>query len=353
MAFCNIPTRSLLGLVGLAMLLINAPAWAQEKSPTEDAAAATQIESSQANVSPSPQPNTSFPANEKIFYWQVGVTVVPKTWPVRGGVVRIPVPNDWPEQRVLLYSVDPEEGLTYEQKTIEGGLNILEVSIPHIAKGDKAELLITYQVVLTPIPLPDQARYFKRPEKPDRTVVPYLASSPLIDPKHPSIKKLVAEVTDGVADDWPRVEKMYDWVLANITLSADEPAGAVKALANKKGNREDRINLFVAMCRCFKIPARTVWSNGMEYAEFYLLDGLGNGQWIPCSLSGAREFGSHANLAVIEQKGESFKLPGSNERRRFVNATASIATERNARGEPERPTINFVRRPMSQPPSPK
>ncbi len=353
MAFCQSRMRSPYPLVILIVLMSVAPAWSQDPTQAGDANIAPQSKTPSAIASPTLQPSPTSASKEKIVYWQVGVTVMPKTWPVRGGVVRIPVPSDWPEQRVLLYSVEPDTGLSYEQKTIDGGLHILEVNIPHIAKGDKAELSITYQVVLTPIPLPDQARYFKRPEKPDRSVTSYLAASPLIDPKHPSIKKLAAEVTGDLADDWPRVEKMYDWVLANIALSADEPVGAVKALANKKGHRQDRINLFVAMCRCLKIPARTVWASGMEYAEFFLLDGQGNGQWIPCSLAGAREFGSHSHLAVIEQKGESFKLPGSNDRRRFVNATASIATERNARGEPERPTISFVRRPLSQPPSPK
>lgn len=297
-----------------------------------------------------PSSALSAPSGEKIVYWQVGVTVVPKKWPVRGGVVRIPIPNEWPEQKVILYSEQPGTGLSYEQKTIDGGLNFLEVQIPPIAKGDKAELSLTYQLTLTPIPAPLRPEYLVKPEKPERSLIPFLGSSPLIDPKHASIKKLAANETKDLVNDWERIEKLYDWVLEHIALTADAPVGAVKTLANQKGNREDRINLFVALCRAIKVPARTVWANGMEYAEFHLLDDEGKGRWIPCQLSGAREFGSLTHLAVIEQKGESYTLPGSDEKRRFVNATASIATERNARGEPERPSIVFVRKPLTQPP---
>jgi hypothetical protein len=239
--------------------------------------------------------------------------------------------------------------MSYEQKRLDGGLDYLEVNVPPIAKGDKAELSITYQITLRPKPIPDQTHYFVKPAKPDRSLNPYLSSSPLIDPKHHTIKKLVEHETKDLPNDWSRVEKLYDWVLTNIELSADKPEGSVKALANRTGNREDRINLFIALCRCFKVPARTVWANGVEYAEFYLTDLQGTGYWIPCHFGGAREFGSLTQLAVIEQKGESFTLPGSNDKRRFVNATASVSTERNARGNPERPSISFTRRVVPRP----
>jgi hypothetical protein len=161
---------------------------------------------------------------------------------------------------------------------------------------------------------------------------------------------LAAELSTSQSGDWGTVEVICDWVIDNIEMSAEPPVGSVKTLANKKGHREDRINLFVALCRCLKIPARTVWGNGLEYAEFYLVDSAGQGRWYPCKLSGPREFGSLANPILIEQKGEDYTLPGSNEKRRFVNATASVSTVRNARGNPDRPSIEFVRRPLAEPP---
>jgi hypothetical protein len=254
---------------------------------------------------------------------------------------------------VTLYSEEPGTGLKYAEKVLEGGLHYLEVDIPSIPKGDKAELLLTYQVLLYPLPMPLQTEYFKKPQKPDRDVAPYLRSSPLIDPRHASIKKLASELTKEATNDWNAVEKFYDWVLDNIEMTGGEAVGAVKSLANKKGCREDRINLFLALCRCHKIPARTVWANGMEYAEFFLIDSGDQGHWIPCQLSGAREFGTLASPRIIEQKGEDFELPGSGGKRRFVNVTASVDTVRNARAEPERPDIQFVRRPLHQPPTNK
>ncbi len=312
--------------------------------------AASNPASNTVTTTPAPRTTSSPSSREKIMYWQVGVTVTPKIWPVKGGKARMPIPSEWPEQKVILFSEDPGTGLKYEEKVLEGGLHILEVDVPSIPKGEKAEMLVTYQILLSPLLRPEPTSGLKKPDKPDRTVTPYLRSTPLIDTRHSSIKKLAADLTNDQPDDWTSVEKMYDWVLTNVQLSADQPVGSVKTLANKKGSREDRINVFVALCRCYKVPARTVWANGMEYAEFYLLDAAETGQWIPCQLSGAREFGALPNPWIILQKGEDFKMPGNKDKSRFVNNFAEVSTIRNTRGDPERPDVTFFVRPLHQPP---
>lgn len=327
-----------------------------ESTPVQPAVTATSPDTA-SNLAT--KPGTATPAlksvsppsaREKIMYWQVGVTVTPKNWLVKGGTARMPIPSDWPEQKVILFSEEPGTGLKYEGKVIDGGLHILEVDIPSIPKGEKAEMLVTYQIALSPLPPPEQTSTLKKPDKPDRTVTPFLRSTPLIDTRHSSIKNLVAELTKDQPDDWTRIEKMYDWVLANVEMSAGQPVGSVKTVANKKGCREDRINVFVALSRCFKVPARTVWANGMEYAEFYLLDAAGTGKWIPCQLSGPREFGTLPNPWIILQKGEDFDMPGNKDKSRFVNNFAEVSTIRNTRGDPERPNVTFFVRPLHQPP---
>jgi hypothetical protein len=305
-----------------------------------------------ATAQPSVARQTSPPA-EKVMYWQVGVTVTPTKWPIKGGSVRIPIPAEWPEQKILLYSEESGSEMNYQEKVLDGGLPYLDVNVPAIAMGDKAELLLTYQITLNSIPPPVQTQYFKIPADPDSALTPYLRSTMLIDSKHGSIKKLVAEVTKDAPHDWAALEAIYQWVWTNIELTAGEPVGAVKTLAGKKGAREDRVNLFVALCRAAKVPARTVWTRTAEYAEFYMIDDAGEGRWFPCHFSGAREFGSLTNLQVIEQKGDEFKLPGSNDKRRFVNATADIETVRNGRSDPVRPSVQFIHRPLLQPPAPK
>jgi hypothetical protein len=77
------------------------------------------------------------------------------------------------------------------------------------------------------------------------------------------------------------------------------------------------------MCRSQKIPARMVWADNGEYAEFYLQDESGEGRWYPAVLEGKPEFGQMSNPRVIFQKGDNIKVPESSKRLLFVTETVT------------------------------
>ena len=88
---------------------------------------------------------------------------------------------------------------------------------------------------------------------------------------------------------------------------------SVQALKAEKADCHGLSALFVAMCRTMKVPARMIWVDGHQYAEFYLEDEAGKGYWYPAQLAGTRAFGEMPTPMVIFQKGDNFRVP---ERRR-------------------------------------
>jgi hypothetical protein len=114
--------------------------------------------------------------------------------------------------------------------------------------------------------------------------------------------------------DWQRVEALYDFVRAKVKyLNGAEDMPAVQALKDGKADCYGLSALFVAMCRTMKVPARMVWVDGHQYAEFYLEEEEGKGYWYPAQLAGTRAFGEMPTPMVIFQKGDNFRVP---ERRR-------------------------------------
>jgi transglutaminase-like putative cysteine protease len=109
--------------------------------------------------------------------------------------------------------------------------------------------------------------------------------------------------------DWRRVEKLYDYAIEHVKYEEGADKSAVQVLADGKGDCQAIAALFVAMCRTEKIPARMVWVDGHQYAEFYLEDATGAGRWFPVESAGRREFGEMSVARVILQKGDNFRVP--------------------------------------------
>jgi hypothetical protein len=140
--------------------------------------------------------------------------------------------------------------------------------------------------------------------------------------------------------DWQRVEKLYDYVIDKVKYeegAQDKPA--LKALQDGKGDCHGISALFVAMCRTADIPARMVWVDGHQYAEFYLENAEGKGHWYPVQSAGTRAFGEMPTPKVILQKGDNFRVP---ERRRERLRYASDYTLLLA--EPRfKPKVTYIR----------
>ena len=132
------------------------------------------------------------------------------------------------------------------------------------------------------------------------------------------------------------VAAVHDWMLENVEHTNDPMRGAVETLEQQRGNHEDLANLFVALCRVSKIPARIVWVPDYCYAEFYLEDAEGAGEWFPCEFKEESRFAVLSEPYVILQKGENVQVPESKERKRFVGEHLKVKSG-------TKPTVQFVR----------
>ena len=140
--------------------------------------------------------------------------------------------------------------------------------------------------------------------------------------------------------DWQRVEALYDFVRAKVKyLEGAEDMSSVQALKAEQADCHGLSALFVAMCRTMKTPARMVWVDGHQYAEFYLEDESGKGYWYPAQLAGTRAFGEMPVPMVIFQKGDNFRVP---ERRRERLRYATDHTTLSAAPQ-HKPRVVYIR----------
>jgi hypothetical protein len=240
--------------------------------------------------------------------FRVGLVVAASGGNVRDIYATLPVPGEWPEQKVRVVDeeVSPDvRGLRY--RTLPGVTQML-VEIPSLRSGTQARAVVTFELERAAILAPAAPGGLAIPDKPDRDLRAFLAPSPFIESRHPRIKKLAQEAGEGL-DGWAKVEKLYDTVREKVEYRNGDLKGAARALADGWGDCEELTCLFIAACRSEGIPARTVWVEGHCYPEFYLVDTEGNGWWLPCQAAGARAFGEMPDQLPILQKGDNFRDP--------------------------------------------
>ncbi len=79
--------------------------------------------------------------------------------------------------------------------------------------------------------------------------------------------------------------------------------------------------LFISLVRLNGGIARTVWVEGHDYPEFYLVDKAGKGHWIPVQVVGPPWFGEITEYRPIFQKGDRFYDPFQKQQVRYVPHT--------------------------------
>jgi transglutaminase-like putative cysteine protease len=294
-----------------------------------------------AQFKDSPQTTAPNFAREVTQRVRIGVIVKANGGNFSRIVATAPVPTDWPEQRVKIVNEDVSrsvQGLTYRTIAGGGGVKQLVLQIPQLPAGQEAKALITFEVTRGAPLAPSETSAYAIPKKLDKTTQIDIGAGPYIETRHPSIVNAAKSAVAEESDDWKKVEAIYDWVRENVKYTTGELKGAARALHDKEGDKDELVSLFVAMCRAQKIPARTVFSVGHCYAEFYLEDEEGAGHWFPCEPAGVRAFGTVQDLAPILQKGDIFKNPEKpKERLRFVTEYF------NASGRGGSPEVRFVR----------
>ena len=241
--------------------------------------------------------------------YRVGVVVTAAEGACRGIYATLPVPADWPEQKVRIVAEDvsPQVG-RLKYRTLEHGVKQMIVEIPQIPAGGRVQAIVTFELERAAIIAPNATADLRVPAKPDRALKAALGPSPYIETRNQKIVKF-AKAAAADHDGWRRVEAIYDAVREKVEYRNGALKGAARALADGWGDCEELTCLFIAACRVQGIPARTVWAEGHCYPEFWLEDAQGVGRWYPCEAAGARAFGGMPNQLPILQKGDDFRDP--------------------------------------------
>ena len=259
----------------------------------------------------------------------------------------IPVPMEWPEQRVKVLEEDIPPGVTIDYQPVSGTARVMTFKIASIDGGKEAKAVVTFAVRRQVAEKPEKTDGYKFIEagKIGRDMRPYVVPSPKIESRDGKIRALAKEVGAEKKKAWDRVEAIYQWVRENIKIQEGPLKGAAAALRSGSGDSEDATSLFVAICRAAGIPARMVWVQGSRYAEFYLLDEKDQGHWFPCQTEGVRAFGCVQETRPILQKGDSVVPPPphkgkSRDRQRYL---AEFFTAKPGVPGASQPKVQWVR----------
>ncbi len=251
--------------------------------------------------------------------WKVGVRITAKGGACAGLFATLPVPSQWEDQMVDKISEDASKHISRIRFRQIDGVRQMLIAIPQLNSGETAQAIFVYQVSRRANEAPKNTEELVISKRLPRQLKKYLAPSPGIESRHREIRNLAASLKDDSLPAWKQTEVLYDWVRKNVTYENGKFKGALAALRDRSGDCEELTSLFIALCRCLDIPARTVWIPGHCYPEFYLDDAEGVGHWFPCQAAGTREFGSMHDPRPILQKGDNFRVPEKKERQRYVS----------------------------------
>ncbi|MCA9239685.1 MAG: transglutaminase domain-containing protein [Planctomycetales bacterium] len=263
------------------------------------------------------------PASEATRYgeavsgqFQVGAEITASRGAVRDIQAMVAVPLECDEQQVTIAEEDfSSEVEKVEYRTLPGGgARQMVIKIPYLAANATARAVVTFNVTTRTVlpPEDDQAAKLRIPPKPPRELRKYLAASPYIESRHSSLKRLTRDAlkdADEGLTDWQRVELLYDQMLDTIEYLEGPDKSALDTIRDGNADCHGRSAVFIALCRAAGVPARVVWVNNHCYAEFYLEDESGEGQWFPAESAGSRAFGEMPLARVILQKGDNFRVP--------------------------------------------
>ena len=270
--------------------------------------------------------------------WKFGVRITSE-----GGAAGItatcPIPIEWPEQMVVEVEknhTDNVNRISFKRLTAE--VHQMIVKINRLEAGGVAEATVTFRIQRTPQTVPENVAELIVPAKIPSKIRKYLSPSPFIESTNRRVREVAAQIVFAEdANDWQKVEQIYDWVRETIQYKFDTQIHTcMEALETGVGDCEELSSMVIAICRIKNIPARAVWVPGHTYPEFYLEDAEGNGAWYPCQAAGARSFGAMNDSRPILQKGDKFRVPGNPDPMRYVQPTL-VAKQINGQ-----PTLEWI-----------
>lgn len=279
--------------------------------------------------------------------FRVGAVVTASRGAVRNIRAMVAVPFDCEEQTVRI--VDEEftsEVASVKYRDVPGGeARQMLITIPYLPNRAEARAVVTFDVTTRPILPPDDERAatLKVPDRVPRDLRRYTSVSPLIEARDRKIRSIARDEMEKLgedANDWRRIEALYDYVLDNIKYVEGPDTSAEQTLREGYADCHGRSALFVALCRSADIPARVVWVQGHCYAEFYLEDETGAGHWYPIESAGSRAFGEMPLGRVILQKGDNFRVPERPKDRLFYATDFMVGLPEKGSGKPR---VKYIR----------
>ena len=252
--------------------------------------------------------------------WKVGTKIIGGSKAASNVLITLPVPADWPEQSVSFDDVvvDSQSRVLDSFRKLDGGIHQLVVKMPRLAAREQVVVSVTCLVTTSQIDAPADPSVLLKPKTSHREGKPYTGVGPDINFRNAKLRAQVKQLVKDKPSVWAEVESIFDWVRDEIEDTTQEPGDVVSVFRHRQGCNEDKVGLFVAMCRAHKVPARMVWVQGTQHAEFMLVDSDKKAHWIPCRPGGLREFGSIAEPRVVLQKGDSIRVPEKEQRQKYV-----------------------------------
>jgi hypothetical protein len=246
--------------------------------------------------------------------------------------IQLPVPNEWPEQRVSVIDEDIDDRAgAVNYRILDSGVRQMMIVIPQVPANSEADVLITYEVAVSPIVGPTETSGLIKPKRITKDLKFFIGDAPMISPRDRDLRKQLSEIVVEDSEAWDALFLVHRWIMDHVTETVSKPQNTTETLSLKQGCNEDRAALFVAMARALEVPARLVMVEGGQHAEFCLEDPDGNLHWYPCTFRGTGEFGSLSRPAVVFQKGDNIRVPESNQRVRlvpeYVNGKGTVAPQ--------------------------
>ena len=273
--------------------------------------------------------------------WRVGVVLITGNNPAKEVFTYIPIPKEWPEQMVTTFDEDIPVEFAVQKIDELDGLDRLILRGRLLPAKKKIVALQTFMVTTQRVNSPPDTTIFSIPDSKEKLVKQFTASSSDISFRNNNLRKRADELFEPDGTAWEKVERVFDWVRDNIDQDEGGAQGSINTFVKKSGPPEDVVGLFIAMCRANKVPARMVFVDGSQYAEFMLADPAGKLHWFPCDVVGIRAFGKIVEPKVILQKGDNIRVPGVKAKKKFVAAYGEVKSATAPKA------MHFVREPIN------
>lgn len=266
-----------------------------------------------------------------------------------GVTATFPVPTDWEDQKAELIEQQLEPQNASLRFVDLNGTRQARVTIPRLAAGQTASVLLRYRVDRDPIVPPAQPQQLKLVETNTlpREQRSYLLPSPFIESRDEQIVTLAESLGTQEQSAWEQAKAFYDFVHQNVTYENGPMKGALAALAEKRGDCEEMTTLFVALCRARDIPARTVWVPGHCYPEFLVRTPDDEHRWVAVEMTNNFPFGQSPERRPILQKGDNFRIPGNRQPQHYVKQELTIRDYKGA----SPPVVQWLPPPGKEPPT--